>query len=378
MHIIIAPDSLKGTATTHEAGQYLAQGVREELTARGMDLDSTTLSIFPMADGGEGTAALFDGQHITLPTTDAVGRLSEASYVFDESSSTAYIDVAAASGLVSVHDQLNPLGSDTFGTGVLIADAASRGATRIVLGLGGSATTDGGTGILVALGAQLLDHSGRILPQGGGGLSDIAQIDTAMLNIPAASVDWVLLGDVAATATGHTGTAHVYAPQKGADEQQVQQLEAGITALCAFTGIDPMRAGIGAAGGIPISILWLSALLHGTTDHVHLLPGARVIADHTGLSSAIGSADVVITAEGQYDAQSATGKVVGTIIELAQGADTRVAVAAGKFVDKLPEGVLGHTLADPAHCDVRTQLQQAGRALIAAFLDGPLESVKAQ
>ncbi|WP_246858057.1 MULTISPECIES: glycerate kinase [unclassified Corynebacterium] len=378
MHIIIAPDSLKGTATTHEAGQYLAQGVREELTARGMDLDSTTLSIFPMADGGEGTAALFDGQHITLPTTDAVGRLSEASYVFDESSSTAYIDVAAASGLVSVHDQLNPLGSDTFGTGVLIADAASRGATRIVLGLGGSATTDGGTGILVALGAQLLDHSGRILPQGGGGLSDIAQIDTAMLNIPAASVDWVLLGDVAATATGHTGTAHIYAPQKGADEQQVQQLEAGITALCAFTGIDPMRAGIGAAGGIPISILWLSALLHGTTDHVHLLPGARVIANHTGLSAAIGSADVVITAEGQYDTQSATGKVVGTIIELAQGTDTRVAVAAGKFVDKLPEGVLGHTLADPAHCDVRTQLQQAGRALIAAFLDESLESVKAQ
>lgn len=374
--IVIAPDSFKSTASSPQAGAYLFEGVMKALEERGV-AGQFSVEVFPMADGGEGTASVFEGQKITLPTTDAIGRLTEASYVFDPSTATAYIDVAAASGLPAVADAPAALKADTYGTGVLIADAQTRGATRIVLGLGGSATTDGATGILCALGAQPLDDAGLPLRPGGGELRRIASVDTAQLNIPAAALEWVLLSDVTNPAIGERGTARVFAPQKGASDEEVEQLEQAIATYARVLEIDPTVAGMGAAGAIPVGITWLSRLLHGDDSHVHLLPGARVVADSTGLAEALGRADVLITGEGRFDGQSLGGKVVGTLVDMAAqvrncgGTDAGVGVfiAAGQVGEdaSVPEGAEVVELIDAA--DVRAQLVDAGYRIAQVVVD---------
>ncbi|MDO4762077.1 MAG: glycerate kinase [Corynebacterium sp.] len=361
MRILIAPDSFKGTATAPEAAHMLSTALAAELAHRGINADITTC---PMADGGEGTSTIFHGQRITLPTVDANGRLTEASYTFDPDTATAYIDVAAASGLPAVQDQLQPRTADTFGTGVLIADAQTRGATRITLGLGGSATIDGGTGILVALGATPLNAAGHPLRQGGAALVDLDSIDTAQLNIPAAAVEWVLLADVTNPATGNSGAAHTFGPQKGASAQDVTALEAGIAKLCEVCNVDPSIAGLGAAGAIPVSIVWLSTLLHGSADHVHLVPGATVVADSVGLAEAVAQADVVITGEGCFDPQSLSGKVVGEVLKVCAAASTpQCFVVAGAFSADVP-GAHAIELID---ADITAQLSDAA-AQIAALI----------
>ena len=174
MHIVVAPDSFKGTASAPEAAAAIAMGVRQVLP-------EATVTTLPMADGGEGTAAVLaqaaaaGGQsveNITLPTTDAIGRLTQASYAL--AGTTAFIDVASATGLPAVKDSLDPLHADSYGTGVLIADAETRGATSIVLGLGGTASIDAGMGILTALGAAAHDARGYALPKGGAPLVQLS------------------------------------------------------------------------------------------------------------------------------------------------------------------------------------------------------------
>ena len=363
LNIVIAPDSLKSTASAPDAARWLREGALAACAAAGI---TPEIQVVPMADGGEGTAACFAGQVVTLPTTDAIGRLTEACYVFDPSTTTAYIDIAAASGLPQVQDSLQPLQADTFGTGVLIADAQTRGATRIVLALGGSASTDGGTGILTALGAQPLDEHGLPLRPGGGDLHRVASVDTAQLNIPAAAVEWVLLADVHATATGPTGTAATYGPQKGANREQVALLEGGIAQWCEVSGIDPQVPMLGAAGGVAIGIFWLSSLLHGSGEHVHLLPGAQVVAETLGLPERAKWADLIITAEGGFNEQSLDGKVVGTVLDLA-GPNTTVAVAAGSFHSPLPTtNTLKIEL--PQDEQVREQLVWSGRNAVEQYL----------
>lgn len=235
MHIIVAPDSFKGTASATQAAAAIAGGLRAALP-------DATITTLPMADGGEGTAeilanaaALFGAevQTITLPTTDAVGRLTEASYYL--AGEQALIDVASATGLPAVADALNPLHSDSYGTGVLIADAESRGAKQIVLCLGGSATIDGGMGILAALGAAAHDDRGYALPKGGAPLVRLASIDTAQLNIKAGALDYTLLADTRAIPVQ---AATMYGPQKGAEGEQVALLAGALLRLCEVTGVD--------------------------------------------------------------------------------------------------------------------------------------------
>lgn len=355
LKVVIAPDSFKGTATSPQAAQYLAEGVRQEAP-------DAELTLAPMADGGEGTADTFSGRRITLPTTDAAGRLTEATYVYDDTSRTAYIDVAAASGLPAVAANPVPLQGDTYGTGVLIADAQTRGAKRITLCLGGSATTDGGMGILVALGAEPLTAAGFTLPKGGASLVDLDTIDTAQLNIPAAALEWILLTDVIAPATGDQGAAAAFGPQKGADTAQVKLLEAGISRLCEVTGVNPETPGTGAAGALPVGLLWLSTLLHGSSDHIHLIPGAPLIARTQGLEELIPQADLVITGEGALDEQSFRGKVVGTLSDIAADTPATLAIAAGRLDTAAPAGALTAELVQDG--DVATQLRAAGAQLV--------------
>ncbi|WP_394281366.1 glycerate kinase [Corynebacterium sp.] len=358
--IVIAPDSFKGTATASEAAQWLGEGVRQIIA-------NAEIVIAPMADGGEGTSELFEGDHITLPTTDAAGRLTEATYTYDASLTTAYIDVAAASGLPAVADAPVAATGDTYGTGVLIADAQTRGATRIVLGLGGSATVDGGTGILVALGINPINKEGYTLRKGGAHLGELHDFDTAKMNIPAAAVDWVLAADVTSPVTGPQGAAHVFGPQKGATEEEVQLLDEGLARLCEVTGIDPTAAGYGAAGAIPVGVSWVSQLLHGTDKHVHLVSGARLVADALDLPEKLQQASLVITGEGKYDEQTATGKVVDVVAQLAAEADVPVAIAAGKLEADAPAGAIAVEL-EP-DLDVAEQLRRAGAQIAVDYLN---------
>lgn len=356
--IVIAPDAFKGTATTHDAAAYLAEGIAEALP-------DAELVLVPMADGGEGTASCFDGTPVTLPTTDAAGRLTEATYMFNDGDvAEAYIDVAAASGLPAVADHPVPLTGDTYGTGVLIADAVTRGAQRIILGLGGTATVDGGTGILVALGATPQDKAGHPLRPGGGALTELAGFDTAQLNIPAAAVEWVLLTDVTNPAAGPDGAAAVFGPQKGATPEDITLLDAALAQLCDIYEVDPTTPGFGAAGGLPIGITWLSTLMHGNHSHIHVLPGARMVAESVGLPELIHSADLVVTGEGRFDKQSTRGKVVGTVLDMAVAADVPLVVVAGSFQENVAgQGVSMVELSD--NPDVKTQLVEAGRRIAA-------------
>ncbi|WP_018297023.1 glycerate kinase [Corynebacterium lubricantis] len=361
--VVIAPDSFKGTATAEQAARWLGEGVRSIIA-------NANILIAPMADGGEGTSEIFEGERITLPTTDAAGRLTEATYTFNRASATAYIDVAAASGLPAVADSPCAATGDTYGTGVLIADAETRGAKRIVLGLGGSATVDGGTGILAALGVTGLNKEGYTLRHGGAALVDLHDFDTAKVNIPAGAVEWFLLTDVNAPATGPTGAARVFGPQKGAIPEEVEVLDAAIARLCEVTGVDPTTPGYGAAGAIPVGITWLSTLLHGTSDNVHVVSGARVVADSLGLPEQIASASLVITGEGKYDSQTAAGKVVSVVQELAETSDAVVAVAAGVLDTEVPEGVIGVELAPVSEVgSVEEQLRRAGAEIAVNYLN---------
>lgn len=358
--VVVAPDSFKSTATAAEAAEWLAEGVRSVIR-------DAQIVLTPMADGGEGTSSLFEGERICLPTTTAAGRLTEAEYTFHAPSSTAYIDVAAASGLPAVEGEPVPLTGDTYGTGVLVADAQTRGAERVVLGLGGTATIDGGTGILVALGVNPLDKDGYQLKPGGGALEQLADFDTAKVNVPAGAVEWVLLTDTTAPATGPRGAAHVFGPQKGATEADVEILDRGLARLCEVAEVDPATPGLGAAGGVGIGLTWLSTMLHGDPSHVHILPGARVVADSNGLSEQVDGAALVITGEGRFDGQTGTGKVASVVGELAAQAGASFAVAAGRFDEQPAEGTIAVTL--PELDDVREQLVQAGAEIAVAYLN---------
>ena len=358
--VVVAPDSFKSTATAAEAAEWLAEGVRSVIR-------DAQILLTPMADGGEGTSALFEGERVSLPTTTAAGRLTEAEYTYHAATKTAYIDVSAASGLPAVQDDPVPLTGDTYGTGVLIADAQTRGAERIVLGLGGTATNDGGTGILVALGVNPLDQAGYQLTPGGGALERLTSFDTAKVNVPAGAVEWVLLTDTTAPAAGPEGAARVFAPQKGATDADVEVLDRGLARLCEVADVDPATPGLGAAGGVGIGITWLSTLLHGDASHVHVLPGARVVAESNGLTEHIDGAALVITGEGRYDGQTGTGKVASVVGELAREAGAVFAVAAGRFDEQPADGSIAVTL--PETDDVREQLIQAGAEIAVAYLN---------
>lgn len=358
MRILLAPDSFKGTATAAAAAAGMARGVRAAFP------DATVMT-FPMADGGEGTAAILGarGTAQTLPTTDANGRLTEATYYLDED--TAYIDVAAGSGLPAVADSLDPLHADTYGTGVLIADAESKGAKQIVLCLGGSATTDGGTGILTALGAAAHDARGYALPKGGAPLVMLDSIDTAQLNMKAAMLDYTLLAD---TQVDAAACASVYAPQKGATPEQVALLTGALLRLCEVTELDPHTPSFGAAGGIAIGLTWVSQLLWGTTEHVTIASGAQFVAEHTGLAAAISAQDelrpdLIITGEGRFDAQSLTGKAVGHIALLADAAGVPLGIVAGQVErDAVPAGIHAQELSQEG--PLQEQLAAAAEALV--------------
>jgi glycerate kinase len=340
--VVIAPDSFKGTATARDAAQAIARGWASVRP-------SDELLLVPQADGGEGTidavAAADPGAAVhTATVTGPDGRPVVARWLL-RGSGEAVLELAESSGL-PLMATLDPLGATTRGLGELIREALDAGATSITIGLGGSASTDGGAGALAALGMTLVDASGRSLPDGGGALGRLEQLERARLRPPPTG-GVRLLTDVTAPLLGPTGAAAVFGPQKGAGTAEIATLEAGLERFTQLLGGDPTLPGAGAAGGAGYGF---SAGWGGV-----LAPGAPAIAGLTGLPGLVAQADVVISGEGRFDATSSTGKVVGHVLGLVPST-ARAIVIAGTFAAdpvlpdrRLAGGVALDRLAPSAH-----------------------------
>lgn len=303
MKFVIAPDSFKGSLTAKQAATAMAKGIQRVFP-------TAEYTLIPMADGGEGTvAALVDatgGHLIQVAVHDPLDRIAPAKYGLLGDGKTAVIEMAAASGLQFVDEQThNPLVTSTYGTGELIKDAVARGVERIIIGLGGSATVDGGAGMAQALGVHLLDDAGRELPHGGGALSRLARVELSDLDPVLRRVEILLAADVKNPLTGQTGAARVFGPQKGATPSMVATLERGLahfaTVVKRDCGLDPSRQpGAGAAGGLGFGLLAFT--------HAQVKRGIDLVLQYTDFTQRVAGADYVFTGEGQVDFQTQFGK----------------------------------------------------------------------
>ncbi len=326
MKFVLAPDSFKESMSAAQAASAMERGIRAVF------VDAQCLAV-PMADGGEGTVdALVEatgGQYITAQVRDGLGRTVPARYGYVSAEQLAVLEVAAAVGIDMIAEaERDPRVTSTFGVGQLILDALDHGARRFVVGLGSSVTNDGGAGMLQALGARLLDERGEELPPGGAALARLERIDLARFDPRLAVSEFQIASDVTSPLLGPQGASIVFAPQKGADEAAVAQLESALTrwarVVVASTGRDiAMIPGSGAAGGLGAAFLaFLPAQMHRGVDMV-------MSANH--LSEKIAGADYVLTGEGSVDAQTASGKTVLGVAEVAAQRGVPVIAFAGRI-----------------------------------------------
>ena len=322
MKFIIAPDKFKGSLSAFEVCSAITAGIKV------VDKNSEVIS-FPMADGGDGFATIMQyylhTETIHCAAVDPLHRPIEASYQWNEKTKTAIIEMAVTSGLVLLkEDERNPLLTSTYGTGLLIKDAIEKGAVKIVLGIGGSATNDGGTGILEALDFQLKDSSENLLNANGQNLGAIEKIISPVLP----NIKFEIACDVQNVLYGKNGASFIYGPQKGANQQQVKILDEGLHHLADIllrqTGKDVSDIpGTGAAGGIPASLM----CFFDTT----LKQGIDMIIDASGIYKEMVHADMIITGEGKIDKQSMDGKVIGTIAAIANEKNIPVIAFCGRL-----------------------------------------------
>ncbi|MDH5912595.1 glycerate kinase [Vibrio splendidus] len=317
MKIVIAPDSFKESLSAVSVAACIEKGFREIFP----DADYVTL---PLADGGEGTVDVLlqglAGQKRIHQVEGPLGALVNAEWAMLEPSDsnpnkTALIEIAAASGLDLLKpEQRDPLVASSFGTGQLILEAIERGAQTIILGLGGSATNDGGAGIVQALGGRLLDSKvqdgkGQELNRGGAALAELASIDLTGLDSRCADVELIVACDVDNPLCGDNGASHVFGPQKGATPDQVLILDKALANFAQIAesqgcvgGDDPVhkRTGYGAAGGTPMGL--------GLLFNMQIKPGIEMVLDVLQADDVLKGADLVITGEGQMDNQTLQGK----------------------------------------------------------------------
>ncbi|PRA11562.1 glycerate kinase [Arthrobacter sp. MYb211] len=327
LNVAIVPDSFKGSARASEVADAIAAGVNAAATSVARTVSITAV---PFADGGEGTLdALIDAwgtEAKVVETTDALGRTVNSRFGLSADGTIAVIEAAEAAGLPQVSDvPRQPLQATTFGLGPLVIQALELGVQRIILCLGGSATTDGGAGLLAALGAKFLDAQGKELAAGGGALNDLASIDISGLDSRASRVKWQIACDVTNPLLGENGAAAVFGPQKGASPQEVEALNAGLARLADTLETASGRKlreqpGMGAAGGL--------ALCLGSYCEVELVPGWELVAQALNAHQILADAQLVFTGEGRLDSQSLQGKVVSGVLQAARR-DADIIVIAG-------------------------------------------------
>ncbi|MDF0606808.1 glycerate kinase [Neisseriaceae bacterium TC5R-5] len=324
MKIVIAPDSYKESLTAMQVASEIEAGFREIFP----DAEYCKM---PMADGGEGTVQAMldasDGQWQQLSVTGPLGQVVSAFYGLTGGTHMAVIEMAAASGLALVPlAQRNPLLTTSRGTGELILAALDAGAWHFVLGIGGSATNDGGAGMLQALGIGLLDEAGESLGPGGAELARLARIDLSGLDSRLSHCRFDVACDVSNPLLGPQGASAVFGPQKGADSQMVAQLDAALAHFAHIIvrdlGVEVAHIpGAGAAGGMGAALL---AFLHG-----RLRSGSDIIAEAIGLDAAVQGAQLVLTGEGRIDSQSIQGKTPIGVARVAQRYGVPVIALAG-------------------------------------------------
>jgi len=313
LRIVVAPNALKGSLTAASAAQAMAAGV---LTA----VPDAEVIPFPVADGGDGLLAVFasvpDLAQYTYMVTGPLGALLHVPILYSGKRRLAIIEMATAAGLALLQPEtLDPMHATTQGVGELLRHALDLGAKRIVLGIGGSATNDGGTGLAVALGARFLDADGKEVPGNAAGLQRIVHIDLDQLDPRIARTRIEVACDVDNPLLGEDGTARVFAPQKGADPRQVEEIEAGLENLAEHVerqlGQDLRKLpGGGAAGGLGYALV---AFLQA-----ELRPGAELVLELTGFEASLSGADLVLTAEGRLDRQTLYGKAPAAVARVAK------------------------------------------------------------
>ncbi|WP_421535569.1 glycerate kinase [Priestia sp. D3YE.R1] len=326
MKIVIAPDSFKESLTALRVCEAVEKGIK-------IHFPNAEISKVPMADGGEGTVQSLvdatDGEVIQARVTGPLGKEVKAFYGILGDGKTAVIEMAAASGLHHVPvDKRNPLVTTTRGTGELILKALDHKVKHIIIGIGGSATNDGGAGMAKALGAKLLNTNGAEIKEGGGSLNQLAAIDLTNFDSRLAEVKVEVACDVDNPLTGATGASAVFGPQKGATPDMVKQLDRNLAHYAAVIEKEmdihiQNVPGAGAAGGLGGGLLaFLSA---------ELKPGVDIVIEATQLESYIKNADLVITGEGRIDGQTIYGKTPIGVAKTAKKHSVPVIAIAGSI-----------------------------------------------
>lgn len=327
MRVLVACDSFKDALPAAAVCEAIGRGLQEALPA-------AAVSLLPLADGGEGTtevlAAHAKATWARAQVSGPLGRPVQAAYARSADRQTAFLEMAAASGLQLLKpEERNPLLTSTFGTGQIIQQVLQAGAKKIVLGLGGSATNDGGIGMAAALGYRFLDASGHEVPPNGGNLIRIQEIDSSGVPASLHNAAFTALCDVDNPLTGPRGATQVYGPQKGASPVQIALLEDGMANLAAILrqtfGKDVSHLpGSGAAGGMGAAFM---AFLNG-----ELKPGIQAIMELTGFEQQLKSVDLLITGEGKIDEQTLQGKLISGLCGKAQAAGVPVIAVCGALL----------------------------------------------
>jgi len=327
MKFVIAPDSYKGSLTSREAGEIIARAIQQEIP------ESET-RVIPMADGGEGTVeallAAAGGEKVRVRAAGSLGDAVETFYgiIERDGERTAVIEVANICGLTMMPPEpRNPMHTTTRGIGEVIGDALNRGIRSFVIGLGGSATNDGGLGMLNALGVRYVSGDGKVLAGFGRELAEVARVDVGGLDPRIGECRITIACDVTNPLLGENGATYVYGPQKGAGHEDLAMLEQAMAryadvAEAGFARVCRDMPGAGAAGGLGFALMLLGG---------QVVPGAQVIEQMTGLSHHIAEADWIITGEGRSDGQTLFGKLPIHVARLAKAAGKPVILISGSL-----------------------------------------------
>ena len=328
MKVVVAIDSFKGSLSSMEAGQVIAEGVKRVY-------QNAEIVVRPLADGGEGTVeALVEGMggiFVTKEVTGPLGEKVEAVYGIIESkydlSKAAIIEMSAAAGITLVPEESrNPMNTTTYGVGELILDAIERGCRHFIVGIGGSATNDGGVGMLQALGYDFLTREGKAISYGGNGLRELARIEEANVHPSLKECTFKVACDVTNPLCGENGSSAIFGPQKGATPEMVQELDQLLLHYAELSkeinaNADRFYPGTGAAGGMGFAFL--------TYTNATLESGIQIVSTETKLEDLIESADFVVTGEGRLDGQTALGKAPIGVASLAKKHQKKVLAFAG-------------------------------------------------
>lgn len=328
MKVVVAIDSFKGSLSSMEAGQAIAEGVKRVH-------QNAEVVVRPLADGGEGTVeALVEGMggiFVTKEVTGPLGEKVEAVYGVieskEDSSKTAIIEMSAAAGITLVpEDSRNPMNTTTFGVGELILDAIERGCRHFIVGIGGSATNDGGVGMLQALGYDFLTREGKTISYGGNGLRELASIEGTNVHPKLKECTFKVACDVTNPLCGENGSSAIFGPQKGATPEMVQELDQLLLHYAELSkeinvNADRFYPGTGAAGGMGFAFL--------TYTNATLESGIQIVLTETKLEELIKTADFVVTGEGRLDGQTALGKAPIGVASLAKKHHKKVLAFVG-------------------------------------------------